>query len=152
MRHEQHSTHVKQDQTARPTGETLRGSSMVHSDGTRGLGGERAVRRPKTVLSASGIAFAYRVHDLGSMQCYNRPFGSPTMCASSLVPYGGIFCIIFCMPQRAWRGKTHYPSCYVPVYDELRGVRIGQTGGLDAKITSENAAGVALLDRNRHGL
>ena len=106
MRHEQHSTHVKQDQTARPTGETLRGSSMVHSDGTRGLGGERAVRRPKTVLSASGIAFAYRVHVLGSMQCYNRPFGSPTMCASSLVPYGGIFC----MPQRAWRGKLMIPA------------------------------------------
>ena len=27
-----------------------------------------------------------------------------------------------------------------------------KTDGLDAKITSENAAGVALLDRNRHGL
>ena len=39
----------------------------------------------------------------------------------------------------AW--KTHDPSCYVPVYDELRGVRIGPTGGLNAKITSENAAG-----------
>ena len=47
--------------------------------------------------------------------------------------------ILHAPASTAW--QTHDPNCYVPVYGELRGVRIGPTGGLNAKITSENATG-----------